>query len=699
MGIVGSCKSEEPEWVLYMSKGTNQRLPSPFLPRGLAVAVAFSTYLSPPVHAQCPPSFAGAVEYLAPPKPDLRATCMAIGDASGDGRPDVVLGRLGESSQEICVFLGNADGTFAPVITQTSSYPPNDIALGDMNGDGKLDLVAANILGVASVSLSNGDGTFAEPVSFSAGINFRVAIGDVNNDGKLDVAVARLGDIAVFLGNGDGTVGALIAVPSGVRGIAGIAIGDINGDNKPDLARAGESSDNQYESRGVASVMLGNGDGTFGEPHLYWAGSSTEITSLPRSVAIRDLNGDGTPDLLTANSWSSDVALLLGRGDGTFGDTRNIGFDSTEFSDGFRPQSADAADLNGDGMPEVIVANQVGYLTVFSIREALGSPLFFPAPDGFTQGNTLGIADLNGDGRPDIVRSTDEGIAVLINDTSSVGIVQQPAGMTIMQGQDATLQVVANGAASYRWRRDGIPLSDGGRFSGTTTATLVITGALVEDAGVYDVEITATCRATLNSRPVALGVLILADSDADGTPDRFDLCPADPHKTNPGACGCGVADADANSDGVPDCLLVDLCPADPNKTQPGACGCGTPDTDSDNDTVPDCFDRLPGQNDLADSDGDGVITLLDNCPTVVNPDQADANNDGLGDACTPPAAPSPLPGVEQISDEELQRLIIANLLRRALCGIGLGGSLLGSIAGLAGWRFMRRRGGLTQSTK
>lgn len=585
-----------------MSKGTNQRLRSHFLRRGLAVAVAFSTYVSPSVHAQCPPSFAGAVEYPAAPKPDLRATCMAIGDVSGDGRPDVVLGRLGELSQEICVFLGNADGTFAPVITQPSSNPPSDVALSDMNGDDKLDLVAANILGVASVSLGNGDGTFAAPVSFSAGINFRVAVGDVNKDGKLDMAVARVGDTAVFLGNGDGTVGAMIVVPSGAIDASGITIGDINGDNKPDLARAGESSP---QERGVASVMLGNGDGTFGEPHLYWSGSSVLSSSFPRSVAIRDLNGDGTPDLLTANAWSSDVSLLLGRGDGTFGETRNIGFDSTEFTIGLRPQAADLADLNGDGMPEVIVANEVGHFTVFSIRDALlGSPLFFPAPDGLSRGNTLGIADLNGDGRPDLVRSTDEGIAVLINDTASFEIVQQPAGMTIMQGQDATLQVVANGAASYRWRRDGIPLSDGGRFSGTTTPALVITGALVEDAGVYDVAITAACQATFNSRPVVLGVLILADSDADGTPDLFDLCPADSYKINPGACGCGVADVDANSDGVPDCLTIDRCPNDPGKTNPGACG----------------------------------------------------------------------------------------------CGLGLGGGLLGSIAGLAGWRFMRRRGGLPQST-
>ena len=126
------------------------------------------------------------------------------------------------------------------------------------------------------------------------------------------------------------------------------------------------------------------------------------------------------------------------------------------------------------------------------------------------------------------------------------------------------------------------------------------------------------------------------DTDGDGLSDCDDLCPNDPNKTQPGTCGCGVADTDTDLDGTLDCN--DDCPNDPNKTQPGTCGCGIPDTDTDLDGTPDCTDGCP--NDInksqpgicgcgipdTDSDGDGIPDCNDGCDNSI-----DSDGDGIND--------------------------------------------------------------------
>jgi hypothetical protein len=144
------------------------------------------------------------------------------------------------------------------------------------------------------------------------------------------------------------------------------------------------------------------------------------------------------------------------------------------------------------------------------------------------------------------------------------------------------------------------------------------------------------------------------DWDGDQTLDCVDRCPYDPGKTAPGVCGCGTADLDLDGDGVADCH--DGCPFDPFKRQPGVCGCGASDFDGDGDGTVDCLDGCPvdpaktspgacgcGRPD-ADDDRDNVADCLDNCPATSNPDQRDADGDGVGDACEPAMPPVPRPG-------------------------------------------------------
>lgn len=120
------------------------------------------------------------------------------------------------------------------------------------------------------------------------------------------------------------------------------------------------------------------------------------------------------------------------------------------------------------------------------------------------------------------------------------------------------------------------------------------------------------------------------DTDNDGVCDSDDGCPNDMNKAQPGMCGCGTPDTDGDNDGTADCN--DLCPSDANKTEPGLCGCGVADTDTDEDGTPDCNDECT--NDAGnDVDDDGICGDGDNCPDISNSDQADNDNDGLGDVC------------------------------------------------------------------
>jgi hypothetical protein len=193
--------------------------------------------------------------------------------------------------------------------------------------------------------------------------------------------------------------------------------------------------------------------------------------------------------------------------------------------------------------------------------------------------------------------------------------------------------------------------------TGSGTAPLV-------DMGAFEVFPDCNANGVLDDEDLANGTSVdcdyngvpdecQRDTDSDGTIDNCDDCPADPNKTTPGACGCGTPDTDTDADGTPDCL--DNCPGDPAKTDPGTCGCGTPDTDSDADGTPDCNDLCPDDpNKVApgncgcgtpdtDTDGDGVADCLDNCIDTPNPDQADADGDGIGDACDDDQAGQSIP--------------------------------------------------------
>jgi hypothetical protein len=151
--------------------------------------------------------------------------------------------------------------------------------------------------------------SFAAPRSYATGGDpVSVAIGDLNGDGKPDLATANdANTVSVLLNSGDGSFQAKLDYETG-GGPGSVAIGDLNGDGSPDLATANVCC----ASPGAVSVLLNRGDGSFQAKLDYATGGD------PYSVAIGDLNGDGKPELATANSQSFSVSVLANRGDGSF---------------------------------------------------------------------------------------------------------------------------------------------------------------------------------------------------------------------------------------------------------------------------------------------------------------------------------------------------------------------------------------------
>jgi len=254
---------------------------------------------------------------------------IATGDLNGDGKLDLVVTGSNDADA-VSVLLGNGDGTFqAPVNYPTGQYP-NSVAVGDFNNDGKLDLAVANVgTNDVSVLLGNGDGTFQAAVQYGAGsAPSPVAVGDFNGDGNLDLAVGNVqsDNVSVLLGNGDGTFQAPVGYAVGSFP-ASVAVGDFNGDGKLDLVETNYADGN-------VGVLLGNGDGTFQTAVYYGVGQG------PNSVAVGDFNGDGKLDLAVANVVDSTVSVLLGFGDGTFG--AGVGYTA-----GSGPNSIAVGDFNG----------------------------------------------------------------------------------------------------------------------------------------------------------------------------------------------------------------------------------------------------------------------------------------------------------------------------------------------------------------
>jgi hypothetical protein len=439
--------------------------------------------------------------------PGAHPTSIVTGDIDGDGKPDLVTSNANDNTVSVLLNTSTS-GTvsFAAKVDFAVGTYPWAVTVGDLDGDGKLDIAASNGTSNSISVLRNlstpGSVSFAAKTDYTCGTSpYSIQIGDLDSDGKPEVVTANYatpGKLSVY--KNMSTVGSISLAAKADFTVGGhpksVAICDIDGDTKPDLISADYNT-----ASNTASVLRNTSSGSIS--------FATKVSFLlganPYFVVTGDIDGDGKPDLVIPNS-----------GDDTFSVLRNTSTSGTvnfatkvNFATGSNPTSSSVEDLDGDGKLDVVISDQYANLvSVYKNLSTSGSVAFSSKVDFSTYGTPYWsiVCDMDGDQRPDIVTT---GVAANLvsvhrNTSCPLGIEDNNVSSIVAEvfpnpfSEKITLSITGYKGEDYRlsvFNALGMELS---QIPVTTEKTDISAAGL--SPGLYFVRITSGDQVVFNQK-------------------------------------------------------------------------------------------------------------------------------------------------------------------------------------------------------
>ena len=446
---------------------------------------------------------------------------VVIADLDGDGKPDLIVSDDYNDSISLYRNISTngtlSAGSFAPrvaLVAPPGSYSPYGLVVADVDGDGKLDIVASDysesLVSVYRNTCTPGDlssNAFATRVDFASGAQPQgVEVKDIDGDGRPDLLVANTGDGTVSILRNIGVTGSLTTNSFALKvdiatgsGCDSVAVEDLDGDGKPDVVTANNGD-------GTLSVLRNISAPGSITTNSFAARVDVAVSSQPIQLVIGDLDGDGKPDL-TVTCYLPQTIVSVFRNISIVGSlTTNSFAPGIDFPLGGRGHTPAIADLDGDGKPDLAVVTELDSL--LSLYRNVSTPGSFTNSslagrvDFSTGWNAWGVAigDLDGDGRPDIAfaNTYDNTISIYQNEVPLGGppaITVQPANQVVTVGGTASFGVGVSGALplSYQWSCNTT------NILGATNATLTLTDVQMSQAGNYAVLVTNSYGFILSS--------------------------------------------------------------------------------------------------------------------------------------------------------------------------------------------------------